>query len=219
MIPLPPDGPSQGRLTKRQWRRTIIAAILALDPAERDAQEQSLVEGFSRLPGWQGAGTVLLYVSAFPEEIRTAPFLSLAYRAGKRVILPRVDRSDHRLRLHPVSDPERELAPGVLGILEPHADLPEVAPSAVDWALVPGVGFDDRGYRLGRGAGHYDRLLPQMRSDCLCWALCLSCQLVPGLPVEPHDVPVDGVTSPDRTIRGIGRSWGLRRRDDPEGDG
>jgi 5-formyltetrahydrofolate cyclo-ligase len=215
MNPLPPDGLPQVTLTKRQWRRTIIAAITALDPVDRRAQEQSLVEGFSRLPGWQGAGTVLLYVSAFPEEIRTAPFLSMAYRAGKRVILPRVDRSERRLRLHPVSDPERELTPGVLGILEPHSSLPEICPDTVDWALVPGVSFDERGYRLGRGAGHYDRLLPQMRPDCLCWALCLSCQLVPGLPVESHDVPLDGVTSPDRTIWGVRRAGCLRRADDP----
>jgi 5-formyltetrahydrofolate cyclo-ligase len=211
MTPLRPDGLPHVTLTKRHWRRTIIAAITALDPVDRREQEQSLVDGFSQLPGWQGAGTVLLYVSAFPEEIRTAPFLSMAYQAGKRVILPRVDRSERRLRLHPVSDPEHELAPGVLGILEPQAGLSEVSPYSVDWALVPGVAFDDRGYRLGRGAGHYDRLLPQMRSDCVCWALCLTCQLVPCLPVEPHDVPVDGVTSPDRTIRGVGRSWGLRR--------
>jgi 5-formyltetrahydrofolate cyclo-ligase len=107
MNSLPPDGLPQVTLTKRQWRRTIIAAINALDPVDRRAQEQSLVDGFSRLPGWQAAGTVLLYVSAFPEEIRTAPLLSMAYRTGKRVILPRVDRSEHRLRLHPVSDPER----------------------------------------------------------------------------------------------------------------
>ena len=50
--------------------------------------------------------------------------------------------------------------------------------------------------------------------DCACWALCLSCQLVPRLPVEPHDVPLDGVASPDRTIRGVGRSSGVRGASD-----
>jgi 5-formyltetrahydrofolate cyclo-ligase len=216
MDPLRPEARSQGLLAKRQWRRRIIAAVNALDPRARRAQEESLVDAFSRLPGWAEAATVLLYVSAFPEEIRTAPFLSMAYRSGKRVILPRVDRPEWRLRLHAVADPERDLAPGVLGILEPHAALSEVAPGSVDWALVPGVAFDERGYRLGRGAGHYDRLLPQMRPDCVCWALCLSCQLVPRLPVEAHDIPLDGVASPDRTIRGVGRSSGVRGASDPD---
>ena len=69
---------------------------------------------------------------------------------------------------------------------------------------IPGVAFDERGYRLGRGAGHYDRLLPAMRADAVCWAFCLSCQLVPRLPIEPHDVPLDGITTPDRTVRARG---------------
>ena len=43
---------------------------------------------FPGFPGWAEAETVLLYVSAFPEEIRTAPMLALAYEAGKRVICP-----------------------------------------------------------------------------------------------------------------------------------
>ena len=134
----------------------------------------------------------------------------MAYDAGKRVVLPRVDRSERRLRLHAVSDPRSELTPGVLGILEPVATLPEIPADAIDWVLVPGVAFDDRGYRLGRGAGHYDRLLPAMREDCICWALGLDCQVVPDLPVEPHDVPLDGITAPHQTIRGVGRLGGPR---------
>ncbi len=108
--------------------------------------------------------TVLLYVSAFPEEIPTAPFLAMAYDAGKRVILPRVDRiasvgcgciawsiPDATCRLAcSVSPSQRRRSP-------------EVAADSIDWALIPGLAFDDRGYRLGRGAGHYDRLLPTMR--------------------------------------------------------
>lgn len=203
--PRPGSVPEEGR-TKRQWRRAILAAIATLDAGDRHAQEAALVAAFPELPGWAEARTALLYVSAFGEEIRTSPLLSMAYEAGKRVILPRVDRSEHRLRLHAVGDLQAELRPGVLGILEPLPGLPEVAAESIDWVLAPGVAFDDRGYRLGRGAGHYDRLLPRMRPDCICWALALDCQLVPALPVEPHDIALDGITTPHRTVRGVGRS-------------
>lgn len=209
------DASTEGGLTKRQWRRSILAAIATLDRDERRDQEAALIAAFPGLPGWAEAGTVLLYVSAFAEEIRTARLLSMAYEAGKRVVLPRVDRSENRLRLHVVKDVESELEPGVLGILEPPSSLPEIAANAIDWALVPGVAFDERGYRLGRGAGHYDRLLPGMRPDAPCWALCLACQLVSALPVEPHDVALDGVRAPHRTVNGPGRSARAQgRRDD-----
>jgi 5-formyltetrahydrofolate cyclo-ligase len=196
------ESKGQSVLSKPAWRRTIIAAIAALNPEVRRSEEAALIAGFARLPGFAGAGTVLLYVSAFPEEWKTDALFARAYDAGKRVLCPRVDRPTRQLRLHPVRDPGSDLRPGVLGIPEPRPDLPEVPPEAVDWALVPGLAFDELGYRLGRGAGHYDRLLPRMRPDAVCWALCLSCQLVPRLPIEPHDRPVDGVSSPDRTIRG-----------------
>jgi 5-formyltetrahydrofolate cyclo-ligase len=70
----------------------------------------------------------------------------------------------------------------------------------VDWVLVPGLGYDDRCYRIGRGAGHYDRLLTWLRPKVPRWSLCLSSQWVASLPVESHDQPLDGVADAVRTI-------------------
>jgi 5-formyltetrahydrofolate cyclo-ligase len=202
-----PIGPNrQIVLSKKQLREAIRAEIAALDPEHRHAQENDLAVRFPDLPGWAGAETVMLYVSAFPEELRTAEYWARAYEAGKQVICPRVDRAARQLRLYRVRDPRAELSPGVLGIPEPRDGLPEVAPESIDWVLVPGLAFDEQGYRLGRGAGHYDRLVPRLRSDAICWGLCLSCQLVPRLRIEPHDMPLDGVCTPDRIIRGARRS-------------
>src|SRR5262245_52998758 len=150
-----------GALSKAGWREAIIAAVASLDADVRRGQEAVLLRSFPQLPGFVQADTVMLYVTAFPEELPTDGFFATAYQAGKRVVCPRVDRSARRLRLHRVEDPGRDLRPGVLGIPEPSPVLPEVAPESVDWVLVPGLAFDERGYRLGRGAGHYDRLLPR----------------------------------------------------------
>jgi 5-formyltetrahydrofolate cyclo-ligase len=190
----------------------IVAAISALDPAQRRAEERSLIAAFPDLPGFAAADTVLLYVKAFPEEPETRELLACALDARKQVLCPRVDRAARQLRLHALSHPETQLRPGVLGIPEPRADLPEVSPESVDWVLVPGLAFDERGYRLGRGAGHYDRLLARLRSDAVCWAFALGCQLVPQLPVEPHDQPLDGITAPDRVIRGARQGRGQSAR-------
>ena len=201
-----PDVSASPARIKRRWRRSILDAISSLDPDARGRQESAIVSAFADLPGWAAARTVLLYASAFPEEIETGPILAIALELGKTIVLPRVDPIERRLRLHPVGDPRTDLSPGVLGIPEPRSSLPEVAPEAIDWALIPGLAFDGRGFRLGRGAGHYDRLLPRLRLDCPCWAIALTCQVVEGFPVEPHDVALDGVLTPDRTIRGVGRS-------------
>ncbi|MGE5755066.1 MAG: 5-formyltetrahydrofolate cyclo-ligase [Planctomycetaceae bacterium] len=189
---------------KRALRRAMARRILALGPDERRAQEEALAARFAALPGFESARTVLLYVTAFPEEIATGPLLRAALERGRRLVCPRVDRAERRLKLHQVEDLGRDLTPGTRGIPEPRPTCPEVAPDAIDWALVPGLAFDEHGYRMGRGAGHYDRLLPTLRLDAPRWALILDCQWVAPLPIEPHDVPLDGIISPGKEIHQIG---------------
>jgi 5-formyltetrahydrofolate cyclo-ligase len=189
------------RARKRSLRRAMVERILALDPGSRRRAEAALAGRLATLPGYAEAGTVLLYASAFPEEIETRPMLVQTLERGKRLVCPRVDRSSRRLCLHAIGDLENDLTPGTLGIPEPRPGCPEIDPTAVDWALVPGLAFDTHGYRLGRGAGHYDRLLPALRPGTPCWALILDCQWAEDLPVEPHDIPLDGVVSPGRMAR------------------
>ena len=162
-----------------------------------------LLQRFYNLPGFAEAGNVLLFVSALPEEPRTVELFDLAYQSRKTVLCPRVDRHARRLSIHRIADRSSELVPGILDIPEPRPGLPEVSPATVDWALVPGLAFDERGFRLGRGAGYYDRLLPALRPDATCWSICLECQLVRELPTEPHDAPLDGISTPDRDVRGL----------------
>lgn len=189
--------------SKAKLRRAIKALIARLAPDDRRAQEASLRARFPDLPGFARAETVLLFVSARPEEPATSELFDHAYAVGKRVLCPRVDCPERRLRLHQVADPATDLEPGMLGIREPGPDLLEVDPAAVDWVLVPGLAFDVRGFRLGRGGGFYDRLLPKLRADAICWAICLNCQLVPEIPVESHDAPLNGLSTPDRDVTGI----------------
>jgi 5-formyltetrahydrofolate cyclo-ligase len=175
-----------------------------MEPGRRAAEEAALMARFPGLPGFEEAGCVLLYASAFPEEITTGPLLRLALERGKRLVCPRVVRAERRLRLYEVADPDADFVRGALGIPEPRTTCPTVEPGAVDWVLAPGIAFDGRAYRLGRGAGYYDRLLPTLRPDAPRWALILDCQWVDELPVEPHDVPLDGVVSLSRTVRRAG---------------
>jgi 5-formyltetrahydrofolate cyclo-ligase len=119
---------------------------------------------------------------------------------GGRAIYPRVDPLEKRLRLFEVVSIAEDLTPGTLGILEPAGHCREVEPGEVDWVLVPGLAFDERRFRLGRGAGHYDRLLPRVPATSPKWAIALEPQIIATLPSEPHDIPVDGVLTPSRVI-------------------
>jgi 5-formyltetrahydrofolate cyclo-ligase len=166
----------------------------------RTREERMLLARLPDLPGFREASTVLLYASVFPEEFDTRPMLRLALDQGKRLVCPRVVRVERRLALHEIRSPAVDFKPGARGIPEPAADRPEVDPTEIDWALIPGLGYDPRCYRIGRGAGHYDRLIPELRPDAPRWSLCLTSQWEPELPVEPHDQPLDGVADAERIV-------------------
>ena len=197
---------------KRALRLRIKADVMAMDPATRLAEEAALVERVPQLPGFLEARTVLLFAAAFPEEYATGPIVSLSLALNKRLVFPRVDRREDRLRLLVVDDPATDFVGGMLGIPEPRRGLREVEPGQIDWALVPGLAFDARGYRLGRGKGHYDRLLPALREGVPRWALALSPQWVEVLPIEPHDAPLDGVAGAYREVERPGKT-GAKFRD------
>jgi len=177
---------------KQVMRRVMVERILAMDPDDRRRQDADLMRRLVTLPGFEAAGTVLLYASVFPEEIATGPALRQVLWLGKRLVCPRVDRPARRLRLFRVDDPESDLVSGSMGIPEPGRHLAAVAPEEIDWVLVPGLAFDDRGFRLGRGGGYYDRLLPTLRPDAPRWALAYDCQRVTSLPTEPMTSPSTG---------------------------
>jgi 5-formyltetrahydrofolate cyclo-ligase len=188
------------KAVKRALRGSTIASIRNLDPVARRAQEAQLLADVAELPGYRDAGTLLLYVSAFDEELGTLPLITRALEASRRVICPRVDKVAHTLDLFEIEDLERDLEPGVLGILEPRRACRPAATGEVDWVLVPGVVFDLGCNRIGRGGGHYDRFLPGLRPGVPTWAIAFDCQVLDPIPVEPHDIPLHGVLTPSGRI-------------------
>ncbi|OJW19646.1 MAG: 5-formyltetrahydrofolate cyclo-ligase [Planctomycetales bacterium 71-10] len=185
---------------KRRLRAESIAAILGMSEADRAARGARILDEVRGLASYRGAGTVLLYLKAFPEEIETGPLLADALAAGRRVACPRVVGRAAGMVLHEVRD-LGDLRAGTLGIPEPVPDAPIVAPEDLDWVLAPGVAFDPACNRLGRGAGHYDRLLPRVRPGIEVWAAAFDVQMLDMLPVEPHDVPLTGVVTESRILR------------------
>jgi 5-formyltetrahydrofolate cyclo-ligase len=88
----------------------------------------------------------------------------------------------------------RELATGPFQVREPVAACPVVPLNRLDLALVPGLGFDARGGRLGRGKGHYDRLLAGFAG--MKTGVAFDFQILPEVPREPHDIALNAVVTP-----------------------
>jgi len=87
-------------------------------------------------------------------------------------------------------------------LLEPDATCPEVALEEIDVFVVPGLGFDRRGIRLGRGKGYYDRVLSRAAPGALFIGVCFAECFVEALPATPADVPMH-VIATDRALHRV----------------
>ncbi len=88
-----------------------------------------------------------------------------------------------------------ELVSGAFGIREPAAQAPVIAPQELDMVVLPGAAFTPDGARLGYGGGFYDTLMRKLNPQARKVGVCYPCQILPQLPVEPHDCPVDALLS------------------------
>ena len=137
------------------------------------------------------ANTILVY-SSIRQEPDLSPLLinsQFIHRWG----LPRcVGKS---LIWHLWSPPDASrLRPGAYGILEPTPDSPLLQPEEVDLILVPSVGCDRQGYRLGYGGGFYDRLLSDPAwIDKPTIGIVFEFAHLPSLPIDPWDRPLQAV--------------------------
>ncbi len=184
---------------KPELRRDVIARRDAIPAAELARIAAGLTARLEALPQFRAARSVLATMS-IGSEWSTRAFIEGARAAGKTVVLPRISAPARQLELHAVPDLEADLVPGVWNIPEPDpARCPRVALSEVDFALVPALAADREGYRLGYGAGYFDRLLSDRGARPYCVTALPAQFLVDQLPREEHDVAVDLVLGEERT--------------------
>lgn len=181
---------------KERLRSEILRRRDGLPTSDRLRLSADIMRRITALAPYHHARTILAY-SSFGSEPDTSPLLQKALEEGKILLLPRVERASRRLTLHRVHNPEKELVPGTWGIREPDPDLcPEIPPSSVEFVLVPGVAFDPGGGRLGYGGGFYDHLISkELTHHPPLVAAAFEVQMVPEIPRDEHDVPIDLVVT------------------------
>lgn len=183
------DEPNAVAARKQALRASIRLAREAMDDAESRAASGAIVDRLIGLSELHSARVVAMY-AATPEEADPSGLAAWLHERDVRTLFPRV--VGERLDLAEVSD-LGALRPGFRDILEPPGVA--IGPEIVDVALVPGVAFDPHGGRLGQGGGHYDRLLPALPETATRIGVAFSVQVVPFLPLEEHDVPMDIVVT------------------------
>jgi 5-formyltetrahydrofolate cyclo-ligase len=148
------------------------------------------------LPLLPARGVVAAFASR-ARELQTAPLFALARARGLQVALPRIDGD---ALAFVVVDDEGALPLDRFGIPAPPAGAPAVAVETCGLIVVPGLGFDERGGRLGYGRGYYDRVLSRGGVVDRAVGVFLDEQRVERVPMDAHDVRLQRLCTPSRGV-------------------
>ncbi|HNX69063.1 MAG TPA: 5-formyltetrahydrofolate cyclo-ligase [Candidatus Omnitrophota bacterium] len=174
---------------KTSLRRSLQEKRSGISALRRKKKSRRIFEKLFRLPGFGKAEHVALYYS-LPGEVDTRPFLKKLF-CEKKIYLPRVNPRKKDMRFFRVGSLS-DLRKGAYAIMEPRKSCPGRGASKMDLIVVPGVAFDRRGGRLGRGGGYYDRILRRAGKVPVI-GVCFREQLVKKVPMTLRDVRVDRV--------------------------
>ncbi len=191
---------------KSGLRQQLRARLKLITSEQRLSSSAQACDLLRKQAIWRAAKSVLFY-AALRSELDLSPLIPEALAEGKTVALPRYAEETRCYTACQIRDFARDCAPGKFGILEPGENCSALALKQLDLVLVPGVGFDATGCRLGRGQGFYDRLLAQV-SGIKC-GIAYDEQLVEKIPAESHDVRLNFILTPAQWLPIAGDSHAI----------
>jgi len=197
------------REAKKRERAELRGRLAAASPADVAARSARVVARIEALPEFMAARSVLLFVPmSSRHEVDLRPLIPRILAAGKTAALPRVDWPTRTMTAHAIANLDTDLEPDTQnpapGLLQPRQDCPAVPANEIDLLLVPGLGFDDAGGRIGHGAGFYDRFLAQPSVRGVVCGVGLEIQVIAAgqrLPCDLHDRPVKMLVTESRVFR------------------
>jgi len=180
------SSPGYIELTKKKIRSKLLVSLKIQKEEERDNKSGLIKRKLFSSKVFKKAKIVMFYI-AFDGEVNTQEMIKEAQKLGKTVVVP-VCRKDRTMRPCILREGAK-LKKGLYGIGEP-TNREYVSLNRIDLVITPGVAFDKKGNRLGRGKGYYDRFLKDFPEGKTYLGLAFDFQILPKVPVNAMDAAV-----------------------------
>lgn len=177
--------------SKKQIRKEILEKLNNQASEEALEKSKAIKQKLFSLSEFKKSNFIMLYASR-TEEVKTDQMIDEALEMGKRVALP-LCTSLKTIVPKEIKVRSADLEEGAYGICEPKKCQKVRKPEEIDLVIVPGVAFDKKNRRLGRGKGYYDKFLKDLPRNKLTIGLAFDFQIVEDLPEDSHDIPVSKV--------------------------
>ncbi|SDN41879.1 5-formyltetrahydrofolate cyclo-ligase [Alkalicoccus daliensis] len=178
---------------KTQIRQKMLSYRKNTEIYDKKDQEQLLYKQLFEHEAWKHADVIAVTISV-GDELDTYPIIQKAWKEGKTVAAPVVNKNTRQLDFYSFTD-FSECRKASFGLIEPDPSKTGFcAADMLELIITPGLAFNKEGYRIGYGGGYYDKLLS--RTSGYSISLCFDFQLVEHIPVETFDQPVNEILTP-----------------------
>lgn len=189
-------------MNKKALRQQLREWLAGLPQAEIAERSYAACQLFCAQPEYRQSDVIMVFLST-SAEVETASIALQSWADGKRVLAPRVSWDQRRMLPIEIRSLVSDVRDGGMGIREPVDGMP-IPVSDIDLMVVPGLGFDELGNRLGRGRGFYDRFLSHRDFRGIACGLALQEQVIASVPTEETDVRVHMLVT-DKMVRRFAR--------------
>ena len=184
-------------LSKKTLRVQMLTELKAMSLEQHKERSKEIVRRLQLTSKYQFAKTIAVTMSNFP-EVETRRLIESAWQQGKTIVVPKSDPQKKQMTFYKLTSFD-DLEVVFAGIEEPIPSRCEkIAFADIELVIVPGVVFNEQGFRIGFGGGFYDRFLAEFRGPTI--ALAFDEQIIQKIPVDKYDLPVQQILTDKRTV-------------------
>jgi 5-formyltetrahydrofolate cyclo-ligase len=184
---------------KKELRKRLRDMLASIPPEEIQARSVLACNRLIEQATYRKAEILMVFLS-LPSEVDTTSLVLRAWQDRKRVLAPKVSWEQRRMLPVEIRSLTSDVAITQLGIREPISG-PPIPIQLIDLVIVPGLGFDGQGNRLGRGRGFYDQFLAHPQFRGVSCALAFEEQMTESVPYDALDVRVNMLVTDKKTHR------------------
>jgi 5-formyltetrahydrofolate cyclo-ligase len=176
-------------MDKAELRRKLQKSLFSIPPEQREEKSRKACQNLLSTPQFQSASTIMMYLT-LPHEADTSEAILNAWQLGKTVVVPKMSWEQRHMIPVQITSLETGFSTEASGLRNPIAGIP-VPFEEIDLVVTPGIGFDRKGHRLGRGGSYYDRFFAHPELNASKCGFAFAEQLIDSIPATEHDEPVD----------------------------
>ncbi|HON93182.1 MAG TPA: 5-formyltetrahydrofolate cyclo-ligase [Sedimentisphaerales bacterium] len=185
-------------MEKVELRNRLRACLLAMSPEQRKEKSRRACRNLIAMEPFQNASLIMMFLS-LPHEVDTSEAILQAWQLGKTVAVPKISWQQRHMIAVQIQSLETGFSTGAWGLRNPTTGVP-IPFGQIDLVVTPGLGYDRKGNRLGRGGSYYDRFFANKDLKATRCGLAFAEQVMESIPTTESDEPVEWLVTDEEVV-------------------